>query len=332
LEKSVEMPRDVTDCDGQLVVADSAVTIAALKFHARALKDREVQDMFLVGRPLVEMATGKSPVVVESILSATKTATSQDPELDLVLQQNALQLDAFKTSDNPVFWAGQQAPVLQGTVQAQEKVDHLMFNLNCFSLIDEPVRVESSVPVNQATLPELLADESFTYVFWSRMSGDGTPFGWFRKSFADRGSAVIANSIEFKRPYMGTSYNPDGDAPVAFTGILPTAGGVSLGGSKWRLFVFVYDVTTYSMWGYLDGNLIQDTCGKSGVDLPQAAVVNTYPDPLPREDGVFPRDPKETAEIELVRLPFFFYFPFSVFQSFIGIKVGLDIVRTKADP
>jgi len=297
LESTVQMTRDVTDCNGQLVVADSLVTIAALKLHARALKDREVQDMYLAGRPLVEMATGKSPVVVQSSVSTTET-TTENPELDLVLQQNSLQLDAYEASVNPAVWSGQEAPLLQGTVQVQEKADP-MFNLSYFSLIDEPVRVEASVPVDLATLPELPSDESFTYTFWSRMSSDGAPFAWFLKGWSDRGSSVISNSIEFKRPYMGISFDPDDDATVSFTGILPTAAGVVLGGPKWRLFVFVYDVTTQSMQGYLDGHLIQST---KIAEMPQVALVNVYPDPLPRKNAVFPRGPDETAEIGLVLL------------------------------
>jgi hypothetical protein len=41
------------------------VTIASLKFHARALTSREVEDMFKNGQLLVEVATGKGPNVVQ---------------------------------------------------------------------------------------------------------------------------------------------------------------------------------------------------------------------------------------------------------------------------
>ena len=179
---SVPLPRDITSCDGQLVVADSLVKIAALKFHARSLKDREVEDMFKGGRPLVEMATGKSPPLVQSSVPVPMSAMAPDPQLDLVLQQNILQLDDYRRSDLTKFWSGQPLPVLQGTgpdgtLQVQVKEDP-MFSLQYYSLVEDPMEIASTVKVNISTLPELPSDQKFTITFWSRMTHDGSVFSW----------------------------------------------------------------------------------------------------------------------------------------------------------
>jgi hypothetical protein len=137
------------------------VTIASLKFHARVLTDRELEDIFKNGKMLVEVATGKSPTVVETTVlpSSTAAEANQIADLDFVLQQNDLQLEDFRKLDQRHIWAGQPLSVLQGPVQGVQKVDEMFNNIPYTSIVDNPVQIETFVPVNVSTLPELRADE-----------------------------------------------------------------------------------------------------------------------------------------------------------------------------
>jgi len=134
------------------------VTIASLKFHARALTDRQVEDMFKNGKLLVEVATGKSPALMEATVLSSSAAAEDIAGLDLVLQQNILQLADFRKADLRHSWAGQPMPVLQGPVQAVQGTDE-MFDLPFTSIVDDPVQIENFVSVDVNTLPEWRADE-----------------------------------------------------------------------------------------------------------------------------------------------------------------------------
>ena len=117
--------------------------------------------MFKNGKLLVEVATGKSPLTVEATVLSSPAAT-EDKEieagLDLVLQQNILQLQDLRKADLRHSWAGQPMPVLQGPVQAVQKMD-AMFGLPFTSIVDDPVWIENFAPVDVSTLPQWRADE-----------------------------------------------------------------------------------------------------------------------------------------------------------------------------
>lgn len=135
------------------------VTIASLKFHARALSPREVEDMFKNGQLLVEVATGKGPTAVQStVLSYSEAKEASNIKgLELVLQQNVLQESEFRKSDLSRMWAGQPLPVLQGPIQAVQRMDSQ--NRAYTSIVEDPVQVETVAAVDVNTLPELRANE-----------------------------------------------------------------------------------------------------------------------------------------------------------------------------
>jgi len=279
LNSSVPLPRDITSCIGAIALADPAVTMASLKFHARALSDREVEDMFKNGKLLVEVATGKSPMVVEGTPLSYTEATEEFAGLDMVLQQNVLQLSDFQAADKRRFWANQALPVLQGPVQAVQAVDAT--NGAYTSIVENPVQVNSFVAVDVSTLPELRADESITLVFWTRMENEGRVFYWYLDAF----QPVIHAWIQ---PSWTNIRWPNGPgATSGMTGIDFGKSGIdtTYEGPAWRLTVMVWDASTKSMRHYLDGQLLYDTA-----DYPPA-------DGLPRIDAVLPRGADEVAGI-----------------------------------
>eukprot|EP00960_Hanusia_phi_P053816 762467-Hanusia_phi.AAC.3 len=66
IQEPVNLPRDITDCSGgNIELGNSQLSIASLKFYARALRRNEIAEMFYGGQPLTELATGSSLSGVE---------------------------------------------------------------------------------------------------------------------------------------------------------------------------------------------------------------------------------------------------------------------------
>jgi hypothetical protein len=138
--------------------------------------------MYYGSNPLVETATGKSPMVVEQDLPSSVLPTLNfNVEIDLVLQQNALQLESFRQYSDlrRNTWAGQPMPVLgPGPLQVAQATDPMFNNINYWSIVEDPVRVENLVSVDVNTLPTWRATESLTLVYWTRLEQKGRIFYW----------------------------------------------------------------------------------------------------------------------------------------------------------
>ena len=243
--------------------------------------------MFKNGKLLVEVATGKSPALVETTVLSSSAATTEDIDnLDLVLQQNILQLEDFRKTDLRHSWAGQSMPVLQGPVQAVQKMD-AMFNLSFTSIVDDPVQIEEFAPVNVSTLPEWRADESLTFVYWTRMEARGRIFYWY----LDKYQPIIHEWIDKKQTNIRFTSGPGTSSGSSGLDFIDHGVETRYDGPAWRLSILVYDANTKSMRKYLDGQLLYDssTTGSNGGE-------SLVPE-LPRVDAIFPKGPDEVAGI-----------------------------------